>query len=172
VHALLATGVKADGHREILGLDVTSGQDGAGWLAFFRGLVARGLTGTMLVTSDAHAGLVAAIGATLPGASWQRCRTHYAVNLMSATPASGWPWVRTLLHSVYDQPDANAVHAQYDRVLDALSDKLPAVAEHLDAARPDVLAFSVFPREIWRQIWSNNPLSVNWPWDGALDLAA
>jgi putative transposase len=157
VHALLATGVNADGHREILGLEVTSGEDGAGWLGFFRGLVARGLTGTMLVTSDAHAGLVAAIGATLPGASWQRCRTHYAVNLMSITPKSSWPWVRTLLHSVYDQPDREAVHAQYDRVLDALSDKLPAVAEHLDAARADVLAFSSFPKEIWRQLWSNNP---------------
>ena len=157
VHALLATGVNADGHREILGLDVTSGEDGAGWLAFFRGLVARGLRGTMLVTSDAHAGLVAAIGATLPGATWQRCRTHYAVNLMSITPKASWPWVRTLLHSVYDQPDTKAVHEQYDRVLDALSEKLPAVAEHLDAARADVLAFSAFPKEIWRQIWSNNP---------------
>jgi transposase-like protein len=157
VHALLATGVNADGHREILGLEVTSGEDGAGWLAFFRGLVARGLTGTMLVTSDAHAGLVAAIGATLPGASWQRCRTHYAVNLMSVTPKSSWPWVRTLLHSVYDQPDREAVNAQYDRVLDALSDKLPAVAEHLDLARVDVLAFASFPKELWRQIWSNNP---------------
>ncbi len=157
VHVLLATGVNADGHREILGVEVTSGEDSAGWLGFFRGLVARGLTGTLLVTSDAHTGLVTAIGATLPGASWQRCRTHYAVNLMSITPKSSWPWVRTLLHSVYDQPDATAVHEQYDRVLDALSDKLPAVAEHLDAARADVLAFSSFPKEIWRQIWSNNP---------------
>ena len=77
VHALVATGVNADGHREILGLDVTSAEDGAGWLAFFRDLVARGLTGVRLVTSDAHAGLIAAIGATLPGASWQRCRTHW-----------------------------------------------------------------------------------------------
>ncbi len=157
VHALLATGVNADGHREILGLQVTSAEDGAGWLAFFRDLTARGLKGTMLVTSDAHAGLVAAIGATLPGASWQRCRTHYAVNLMSITPKSSWPWVRTLLHSVYDQPDADAVHAQYDRVLQALEVKLPAVVTHLEAARPDVLAFTAFPREVWRQIWSNNP---------------
>jgi transposase-like protein len=157
VHALLATGVNADGHREILGLQVTSGEDGAGWLAFFRDLTARGLTGVKLVTSDAHAGLVAAIGATLPGAGWQRCRTHYAANLMSATPKASWPWVKTLLHSVYDQPDRDAVHEQYDRILDALSEKLPAVAEHLDTARADVLAFSTFPKEIWRQIWSNNP---------------
>ena len=112
VHALLATGVNADGHREILGLNVTSAEDGAGWLAFFRDLTARGLSGVKLVTSDAHAGLVAAIGATSPGASWQRCRTQYAANLMSTTPKTSWPWVRALLHSVYDQPDATSVGAQ------------------------------------------------------------
>ena len=65
--------------------------------------------------------------------------------------------MRALLHSVYDQPDANSVHAQFDRVLDALADKLPKVAEHLEAARADVLAFTAFPKEVWRQIWSNNP---------------
>ena len=157
VHALLATGVNADGYREILGLHVTSAEDGAGWLAFFRDLAARGLSGVALVTSDAHRGLVEAIGATLPGATWQRCRTHYAANLMSATPKSAWGWVKALLHSVYDQPDADAVHAQFDRILDALADKLPAVAEHLDAARADILAFTAFPKAIWRQIWSNNP---------------
>jgi putative transposase len=157
VHALLAVGVNADGHREILGLHVTSAEDGAGWLAFFRDLTARGLSGVKLVTSDAHRGLVEAIGATLPGAAWQRCRTHYAANLMSATPKSQWGWVKAMLHSVYDQPDAGAVHAQFDRVVDALGEKLPAVAEHLDTARADILAFTAFPKEIWRQIWSNNP---------------
>jgi putative transposase len=157
VHALIAVGVNADGHRELLGLQVSSAEDGAGWLAFFRDLVARGLSGVALVTSDAHRGLVEAIGATLPGAAWQRCRTHYAANLMAVTPKSSWPWVKTLLHSVYDQPDTDAVHAQFDRVLDALETKLPQVAAHLDAARADVLAFTVFPRELWRQVWSNNP---------------
>src|SRR5207342_1942000 len=100
VHALLAVGVNADGHREILGLQVTSAEDGAGWLGFFRDLTARGLTGVRLVTSDAHRGLVEAIGATLPGAAWQRCRTHYAANLMSTCPKGSWPWVKTMLHSV------------------------------------------------------------------------
>ncbi|WP_344059634.1 IS256 family transposase, partial [Nocardioides marinus] len=157
VHVLVATGVNADGHREILGVQVTTSEDGAGWLAFFRDLTARGLTGVKLVTSDAHAGLVAAIGATIPGAAWQRCRTHYAANLMAATPKTSWPWVKALLHSIYDQPDAEAVHAQFDRVLDALTEKLPAVAEHLETARADILAFTAFPKEIWRQIWSNNP---------------
>ncbi len=157
VHVLVATGVNADGHREILGVQVTSSEDGAGWLGFFRDLTARGLSGVKLVTSDAHAGLVSAIGATLPGAAWQRCRTHYAANLMSATPKSSWGWVKALLHSIYDQPDAEAVHAQFDRVVDALAEKLPNVAEHLEDARADILAFTAFPKEIWRQIWSNNP---------------
>jgi putative transposase len=157
VSVMVATGVNGDGHREILGLQVASTEDGAGWLAFFRDLTARGLTGVMLVTSDAHAGLVAATAATLPGASWQRCRTHYAANLMSTVPKSSWPWVKTLLHSVYDQPDADSVHAQFDRVLDALEHKLPKAFAHLDAARADILAFTVFPKELWRQIWSNNP---------------
>ncbi len=157
VHALVATGVNADGFREILGLQVTSGEDGAGWLGVFRDLVARGLFGVELVTSDAHAGLVAAIGATLPGASWQRCRTHYTVNLMSVTPKSSWPWVRTLLHSVFDQADPESVAAPYDRMLEALAEKLPRVAAHLDASRADLLAFTAFPKQIWRQIWSNNP---------------
>ena len=157
VAVMVATGVNAEGYREVLGINTATAESGAGWLGFFRDLVARGLTGVALVTSDAHAGLVDAIGATLPAAAWQRCRTHYAANLMSITPKSQWGWVKALLHSVYDQPDAQAVHAQLDRVLDGLYDKLPQVAEHLEAAREDILAFTVFPKEIWRQIWSNNP---------------
>ena len=157
VAVMVATGVNADGFREVLGIQVSSTESGAGWLGFFGDLVARGLTGVGLVTSDAHAGLIEAIGATLPGASWQRCRTHYAANLMSVTPKSSWGWVKALLHSVYDQPDAPAVHAQFDRVVDALVTKLPDVAAHLDGARADLLAFTTFPKELWRQIWSNNP---------------
>ncbi len=87
VHALIAVGVNAEGYREILGIDVTTAEDAAGWLTFWRSLTARGLSGVRLVTSDAHAGLVAAIGATLPGAAWQRCRTHYTTNLMAVTPS-------------------------------------------------------------------------------------
>jgi putative transposase len=76
---------------------------------------------------------------------------------MSVTPKTSWPWVKALLHSIYDQPDAASVHAQFDRVVDALTEKLPAVATHLEEARADILAFTAFPKEIWRQIWSNNP---------------
>jgi transposase-like protein len=157
VHALIATGVNADGKREILGLDVTSAEDGAGWLAFFRGLTARGLSGVVLVTSDAHPGLVAAIAATLPGASWQRCRTHYLRDLLTKVPKTSQPWVATLVRTIFDQPDAVEVHAQFARVVTALEAKLPAAAGHLSAARDDLLAFTAAPREIWRQVWSSNP---------------
>ncbi|MBC7308370.1 MAG: IS256 family transposase [Dietzia sp.] len=160
IAVMVATGVNAEGYREILGIHTATSETHAGWLAFFRDLVARGLTkeGPVgLVTSDAHDGLVEAIGATMPGTSWQRCRTHFAANLMAQTPKSSWPWVKALLHSVYDQPDADAVHAQFDRIIETLADKLPTVAEYLDEARADILAFTVFPKGCWRQIWSNNP---------------
>ena len=154
---LLATGVNGDGHREVLGLRVATAETGSAWNEFFADLVARGLAGVRLVTSDAHQGLREAIAANLPGASWQRCRTHYAANLMSVCPKSAWGAVKAMLHSVYDQPDSTAVHAQYDKMLDTLTGKLPDVVAHLDAARADVLAFTSFPKDLWRQIWSNNP---------------
>jgi putative transposase len=157
VHCLIATGVNAGGHREILGLDVTSSEDGAGWLAFLRGLVARGLSGVAMVTSDDHAGLVNAIASVLPGAAWQRCRTHYHRNLLTKVPKSAQPWVSTLVRTIFEQPDAKSVRAQHAQVVQALEVKLPAAAAHLDEARDDILAFTAFPREIWRQVWSNNP---------------
>lgn len=147
VAVLVATGVNADCDREILGVQVNSTEDGAGWITFWRDVVARGLSGVKLVTSDAHAGLVAAISAPV-GGCWQRCRTHDAADLMSVTPTSSWPWVKTLLGTVFDQPDADAVHAQFDRVLDALERKLPRSFEHLEAAREEILAFTVFPKSI------------------------
>jgi putative transposase len=154
---LVATGVNGDGHREVLGVKVATSETKEAWNVFFADLVARGLTGVLLVTSDAHAGLVEAIAANLPGASWQRCRTHYAANLMSVCPKSAWGGVKALLHSVYDQPDPASVHTQFDKLLDTVTGPLPAVAEHLDAARADILAFTAVPKEIWRQVWSNNP---------------
>ncbi|MEA5055273.1 MAG: IS256 family transposase [Propionicimonas sp.] len=154
---LVATGVNADGHREVLGLKVATSETQAAWNAFVADLVARGLTGVLLITSDAHQGLVEAIAANLPGAAWQRCRTHYAANLMAVCPKSMWPAVKAMLHSVYDQPDAEAVNAQFDRLLDYVAERLPQVHAHLDAARADVLAFTAFPKDVWQQIWSNNP---------------
>jgi transposase-like protein len=157
VHALIAVGVNGDGQREVLGLDVSSQEDGAGWLAFLRSLTARGLSGVRLVISDAHRGLVDAIGATLGGASWQRCRTHYLRNLLTKVPKSAQPWVATMVRTIFDQPDPGSVREQFSRVVESIAAKFPEAAEHLDQAREDVLAFAGFPHEVWRQIWSNNP---------------
>ena len=154
---LVATGVNGDGHREVLGMRVATSETGAAWNEFFADLVARGLAGVRLVTSDAHAGLVDAVAANLPGAVWQRCRTHYAANLMAVTPKAMWPAVKAMLHSVYDQPEAGSVHAQFDRLIDYVDGRLPAVHDHLDGARADILAFTTFPKDVWSQIWSNNP---------------
>lgn len=157
VAVVTATGVNADGHREILGVDVITTEDGAGWLAFLRGLIARGLSGVALVTSDAHPGLVDAIASTLPGATWQRCRTHYMRNLSTRVPKSAQAMVATLVRTIFAQPDSASTWTQHARVVTQLEEKFPDAAGHLTDAAPDVLAFTGFPKEHWRQIWSNNP---------------
>ncbi len=115
------------------------------------------LTGDDLAAAHIQAGLIGAIASALPGASWQRCRTHYLRNLLTRVPKSAQPHVATQVRTIFDQADADAVHAQYDRVIDALEPKYREAAEHLEAARAELLAFTAYPREIWRQIWSNNP---------------
>lgn len=121
IAVVIAVGVNADGHREILGLDVITTEDGAGWVAFLRSLVARGLSGTALVISDAHPGLVDAIAATLPGTGWQRCRTHYLRNLLTKVPKSAQAMVATLARTIFAQPDSESVWAQHARVVELRS---------------------------------------------------
>jgi putative transposase len=157
VACVLATGVNADGHREILGVDVLTSEDGAGWTSFLRGLVARGLSGVELVVSDAHQGLKQAIAAVLPGAGWQRCRTHFMRNLLCRVPKSAQALVATLVRTVFAQPDAASTWAQHARIVEQLTERFPQAAELLADAAADLLAFTAFPKEHWRQIWSNNP---------------
>jgi len=153
-----AVAVNQEGFRESLGLDVVTSEDGAAWLAFLRSLVARGLSGVRLVTSDAHPGLVDAIAATLPGASWQRCRTHFMRNLLTRVPKATQTFVATMVRSIFAQPDADTVLEQHARVVLQLEERFPAAAELLAEAAPDLLAFTHFPKEHWRQLWSNNSL--------------
>jgi transposase-like protein len=153
-----AVGVNREGFRESLGLDVVTSEDGAAWLAFLRSLVARGLTGVRLVTSDAHPGLVDAIAATLPGAGWQRCRTHAMRNLLTRVPKSAQSFVATMVRTIFAQPDAQTVHEQHRRVVDQLQERFAEAAALLDEIAPDLLAFTSFPKEHWRQLWSNNSL--------------
>ena len=153
-----AVGVNKDGYRESLGLDVVTSEDGAGWLAYIRGLVARGLEGVKLVSSDAHPGLVDAIAASLPGAAWQRCRTHFMRNLLTRVPKSAQGFVATMVRTIFEQPDAKTVREQHHRIVAQLEERFPDAAAMLDEAGPDLLSFTGFPKEHWRQIWSNNPL--------------
>jgi putative transposase len=153
-----AVAVNRDGFRESLGLDVVTSEDGAAWLAFLRSLVARGLAGVKLVTSDAHPGLVDAIAATLPGACWQRCRTHFLRNLLTRVPKSAQSFVATMVRSIFAQPDAASVHEQHGRIVAQLEERFPEAAAVLDEVGPEILAFTGFPKEHWRQLWSNNSL--------------
>jgi putative transposase len=153
-----AVAVNREGFRESLGLDVVTQEDGSSWLAFCRSLVARGLSGVKLVTSDAHPGLVDAIAATLPGAAWQRCRTHAMRNLLTRVPKSAQSFVATMVRTIFAQPDALTVHEQHRRICDQLEQRFPEAAALLEEMAPDLLAFSAFPKEHWRQLWSNNSL--------------
>jgi transposase-like protein len=157
VAVIVATGVSADGHREILGMDVNTSEDSAGWTTFLRGLVARGLKGVKLVISDSHEGLKSAIAATLAGASWQRCRTHFMRNLLTRVPKSAQGMVATLVRGIFAQADDQATWSMHSNVVQQLEKRFPEAAKLLDTAAGELLAFTAFPKAHWKQIWSNNP---------------
>ena len=157
VSVVVATAVNREGKREVLGIDVGTSEDGAFWLAFLRSLVARGLGGVQLVTSDAHQGLKDAIATVFAGASWQRCRTHFMTNLLSKIPRRTQPWVATMVRTIYQQPSPEEVHAQHHRMIGMLDERFPQAAALLEEAGPEILAFTAFPVAHWKQIWSNNP---------------
>jgi len=157
VATVIATAVSCEGHREIIGVDVFTSEDEAAWLDFLRGLKARGLSGVKLIISDAHQGLFNAVGAVLPGTVWQRCRTHFMTNLLARVPKAAQGLVASLVRSIFTQVDAEQVWQQHKSVVDQLSKRFPEAADLLDEAAHDILAFTSFPRAIWRQIWSNNP---------------
>lgn len=155
---VIAIGVRSSGEREVLGIDVGPSEDGAFWLQFLRGLVARGLAGVELVISDAHQGLKGAIAAVLQGAAWQRCRVHFVRNALALVPKAAAQMVAATIRTVFAQPDPESAREQWRRVADGFRPRYPRLAELLDAAEEEVLAYVMFPAEHWRQIWSNNPL--------------
>ncbi len=154
---VIATGVAADGHREVLGFAVGDSEDGAFWTAFLRSLKARGLAGTQLVISDAHTGLKAAIGAVLIGASWQR-RVHFMRNVLARVPKGNAEMVAAAIRTIFAQPDADHVRAQFDVIAGMLGRQFPQVEAMLRDAQDDLLAFTAFPIGHWKKIWSTNPL--------------
>lgn len=158
VSAVVATAVTIEGHREVVGFDIITSETTAGWTAFLRSLVARGLSGVELVISDAHGGIKAAIAAVLGDASWQRCRTHFMANLAGKVPKASWPMIATMVRSIFEQADRDATWSQLGDVVDKLTQAgFADLATTLLDASDDILAFAVFPVEHWPKIRSNNP---------------
>ncbi len=155
---VVATGVAADGHREVLGFDVGDSEDGAFWTAFLRSLKTRGLTGVQLVISDAHAGLQAAIAAVLLGASWQRCRVHFLRNVLAQVPKGSAEMVAAAIRTIFAQPGPVHVRGQLDTIAAMLGRQFPKVEAMLRDAADDITAFADFPVGHWKKIWSTNPL--------------
>jgi len=155
---VIATGLRADGHREVLGLDVGDSENEPFWREFLTSLTARGLAGVRLVISDAHAGLTKAIARCFQGAGWQRCRVHAMRNLLAAANHRHRPMIAALIRTVFAQPDAATARTQLRAVVDQLAPYAPAVAERLQAMEDDVLAYTAFPTAHWSKIWSNNPI--------------
>ncbi|WP_257183680.1 IS256 family transposase [Corynebacterium cystitidis] len=154
---LLATGVNAEGYRELLGMHVATAESVASWTGFFRDLIARGLTGVYLVISDAHLGIQAAVGECLPQAGWQRCRTHFAKNLSGMVPKSQWPTLSAMFHTIFQQENDKQVWKQAQEVVTFCQDKFPDVADYLEESLPEILEFTNTPKAVWTKIWSNNP---------------
>jgi len=155
---VIATGVTADGRREVLGFDVGDSEDGAFWTQFLRSLKARGLSGVQLVISDAHEGLKAAIAAVLLGAAWQRCRVHFLRNVLAQVPKGSAEMVAAAIRTIFAQPDADHAHEQFEVIATMLGRQIPKVEQMLRDAREDLLAFTAFPVSHWKKIWSTNPL--------------
>jgi putative transposase len=155
---VVATGLAADGRREVLGFDVGDSEDGAFWTAFLRGLKTRGLHGVQLVISDAHAGLKAAIEAVLIGAAWQRCRVHFLRNVLAQVPKGHAEMVAAAIRTIFAQPDRTHVREQLDTIAGMLGRQLPKVETMLRAAADDITAFADFPVSHWKKVWSTNPL--------------
>jgi putative transposase len=155
---VVATGVAADGRREVLGFAVGDCEDGAFWTGFGRTLKARGLRGVQLVISDAHEGLTAAIAAVLLGAAWQRCRVHFLRNVLAQVPNGSAEMVAAAIRTIFAQPRADMVREQLDVIAGMLGRQLPKVEAMLRQATVDILAFADFPTTHWKKIWSTNPL--------------
>jgi putative transposase len=155
---VIATGVTEDGRREILGIEIGDSEDEAFWREFLRSLKRRGLAGVRLVVSDQHAGLVAAIGRCFQGAAHQRCRVHFARNLLANIPKGHQEMVAAAFRTIFAQVSPDEIAAQWDHVESMLADRFDKAAALMGRAKEEVLAFRTFPRAHWRQIWSTNPL--------------
>jgi putative transposase len=159
VSLLVAIGVNADGFREILGICEGAKEDKAGWSAFLRQLVDRGLKGVELVTSDACRGLVESLAEYLPEARWQRCVVHFYRNVFSHVPASKVRDVAKMLKAIHAQENRAAAQEKARAVIDELlRQRLKRAAELIDDSVGETLTYYAFPDSHWIKLKTNNPL--------------
>ena len=154
---MLAVGVNSDGRREVLGMDVGASEGETFWTGFLRKLTLRGLRGVKLVTSDAHVGIKAAV-AKVMHATWQRCRVHFMRNALAHANKSGKRMVSAFIGTAFAQEDAKSVKAEWRRVSDQLRPKVWKLADLMDEAEEDVLAYTTFPKDHWTKVYSTNPI--------------
>ncbi len=157
VAVIIATGVNADGRREVLGMDIGPSEAETFWTDFLRKLRHRGLRGVKLVVSDAHEGLKSAV-AKIMHASWQRCRVHFMRNALAHAGKSGRRVVSALIATAFAQEDAEAARTQWRKVADQLRPTVEKLAKIMDEAEADVLAYTSFPKDHWQKIQSTNGL--------------
>ena len=155
---VVAMGVNDDGRRELLGLKVGDSETETFWAEFISHLKERGLGGVKLVISDAHTGLTKAIRRQLQGCVWQRCRVHFARNLLQCVPKAHQGMVTAALRSVFAQETAQEIESRWDDLATSLAERFPKAAALMHEAREDVLAFRHFTKDHWRKIWSTNLL--------------
>lgn len=142
---VVATGVTAGGQREILGLDVGDSEDEVFWRGFLNSLKQRGLGGVKLVISDQHAGLVKALGRAFQAVAHQRCRVHFARNLLSHVPKGQVDYVAAAFRMIFAQPKPADIHAAWDKTRDELAVRWPKIGPYMDEAKAEVLALPPSP---------------------------
>jgi putative transposase len=163
---VVAMGINVDGRRELLGLKVGDSETEGFWSEFLASLKERGLTGVKLVISDAHVGLTKAIRRQLQGCVWQRCRVHFARNLLQRVPigeafsegVAHQGMVTAALRSVFGQENAGEILSRWDDLAASLIERFPKAAELMHEAREDVLALGHLAKDHWRKVWSTNLL--------------
>ena len=141
-----------------MGLDVGDSEEETFWRGFLTSLKQRGLGGVRLVISDQHAGLVKALKRCFQGAGHQRCRVHFARNLLAHVPNDKADMVASMFRMIFSAPDPEAVDSTWDEVRDRLAGSFPKIGPLMDDAKAEVLAFTAFPKAHWQKIWSTNPL--------------
>ena len=161
---VIAYGVHETGRREVIGLDVGQIESEAFWREFLRSLRRRGLDGVRLCVSDAHEGLKHAIARVL-GCPWQRCTVHFVRDMHQHCRPSQRALVSAALREVFNADGYDSARERVSAVIEQLTPIAPKVAELLEAAEEDLLAFYRFPAEHRSKLQQHEPARARQPRD-------